>query len=916
MSQPVIIAKHATVLLNQQISARDLFGLGEGTLESDISTWHFQDINRTLTSGYFRLNGVAIPQGQQFSISTAELDNLVYVGGNEIKNERIRVFVRDLNGLYSDWELLSQVFTARPNNNNAPVARAHNFTVLANEFVLGTELASGFDPDGYHIQKYRIRDLRVDNGRFEVDGVAQAQGQFFEIDATDLGRLRYTAIGARTSELFEVSVYDGVQWSPVATAQASVIPNASAPVVRFVSTSILGTATINLVATANVIDADQNTIKKFIFVNTSTNPAHGEIVFKGVVQPRQTQIEVSPEDFGDIMFVAKNANQTQTINYAAYDGRYWSLGIDRIQITSTYVIPPTKPVFKSVGAGEFYDSQRVNRSVSAMFAKQDAGIPYVSYQVLDPTTAAVTGHFALGGVPLPAGSIQTLTAQQFNNLQYVTAGFENYRRETIYVRANNGQFWGDWEKVDITTYPEIWNTLNSGSSWFDQPMFSSLPVNGRGQRVLSYSFMQEFPDYETGEAIDGDPLVGQHFSSFTEIQRFNTRLAFEHLEEILNVQFVEIADTATNVLGQRGGIFRFGEYGIPSPPSSAAAFAFFPGPEPYNGDSWYNRLTMPQGINLDYGQYGFTVLLHEMGHTLGLKHPHDGFGRLPPSVDTDVFTQMSYNSDVTAWTYQLYDIHQLQRQYGANMSHNVDGNTYNMNLPGTPTEWTLWDAGGNDTISNFGSNNASTIDLRQGMRTSFGGGLGIRNMRLAIGTNIENAIGGNGVDIVYGNHLDNMMTTHGGNDILIGGRGDDLLRGGAGDDRYIFGVSDGFDVISEAGLGGQDTLIIGQVTSTPYTPHTVPTISGFPGLTLLQDDFIFRKVGNDLAVDLRLNRGDSQGIVRIKDHYLAGSEIETLEFNGTRVDLVDLGDQITSAGGKRFQLTANSSANGFLAALV
>ena len=70
--------------------------------------------------------------------------------------------------------------------------------------------------------------------------------------------------------------------------------------------------------------------------------------------------------------------------------------------------------------------------------------------------------------------------------------------------------------------------------------------------------MQLFPDYETGEAIDGDPLENEHFERFTEGQRIATRQAFATIEAVTNIRFIEVADTTTNVFGGRGGIFRFG----------------------------------------------------------------------------------------------------------------------------------------------------------------------------------------------------------------------------------------------------------------------------------------------------------------------------------------------------------------------
>ena len=103
---------------------------------------------------------------------------------------------------------------------------------------------------------------------------------------------------------------------------------------------------------------------------------------------------------------------------------------------------------------------------------------------------------------------------------------------------------------------------------------------------MSYSFTQDFPDGNTGEAVDDD--APENYSAFNQAQRVATRRAFDEYERLTNVNFIEVSDTSTNVLGQRGGIYRFSNYGLID--SNAAAFAFLPSPNPEAGDSYYNRI--------------------------------------------------------------------------------------------------------------------------------------------------------------------------------------------------------------------------------------------------------------------------------------------------------------------------------------
>lgn len=231
---------------------------------------------------------------------------------------------------------------------------------------------------------------------------------------------------------------------------------------------------------------------------------------------------------------------------------------------------------------------------------------------------------------------------------------------------------------------------------------------------------------------------------------------------------------------------------------------------------------------LKRGGYDFTTFIHELGHAVGLAHPHDdgGGSGLFPGVTSEedlgdfgmnqgLYTMMSYNSGWATgpqgaspsltWGFEggpmALDIAALQVLYGANMSYRAGDTTYN--LPGANQVGTfyscIWDAGGTDQILGA-SARRNTIDLRAAtLEVGPGGGgwvshaAGIHGgFTIAKGAVIENARGGGLADTLTGNGVANTLGGLAGNDrldglngkdVLIGGGGDDTLRGGSGDDR-------------------------------------------------------------------------------------------------------------------------------------
>lgn len=230
--------------------------------------------------------------------------------------------------------------------------------------------------------------------------------------------------------------------------------------------------------------------------------------------------------------------------------------------------------------------------------------------------------------------------------------------------------------------------------------------------------------------------------------------AFGNIAEFINVKFnflgyvsgnsTELGYLAANRLGSDLNI-SFSYNGISNgviindnyfgSSTGATAFCRFPDLDNnsiYNGapgDVWLNyNNSFIKNLNFESGTNGFTLLLHEILHGLGLKHPHDNGGTGRPT-----YASLGWEFSDRQWiTVMSYDLHEnggdgaysgsqpigpmimdaiaLQYLYGESVFNagdtvydlrNYVGNYYNCQ----------WDSAGNDTLNGNGLSYGIVVDL-------------------------------------------------------------------------------------------------------------------------------------------------------------------------------------------------------------
>jgi serralysin len=404
---------------------------------------------------------------------------------------------------------------------------------------------------------------------------------------------------------------------------------------------------------------------------------------------------------------------------------------------------------------------------------------------------------------------------------------EELRSQALALERNFSQPRTGLQDVDALLSLVKWDTLNLTFRFPDDASDYPSPYNGR-------SPPNREPDIAFAEA---PPAVQTAF-----------RAAAGQLTDVTRLTLSEVTDSTPDIAVAISGAEQLF--------AGKPAYAYYPGPNPHNGDVWLAARDprMPSNPNPALqptrGNFGWFVALHELSHAVGLKHPGEPEGpsftiRLfPPSPflpdtsftitlgnpvvarperDSLEFSVVSQRSYVGATpdvyrnepfgypqTLMMDDIRALQEMYGANFETRSDNTTYQFNpttgevtinavaqgAPGANKLFlTIWDGGGTDTYDFSAYSSNLSIDLSPG-----GWSITSPEQRAHLGDG----------ELARGNVFNALQFRDDPRSLIenaIGGSGSDVMLGNTADNEMSGGLLGDWIV----GRAGTDTLI-GDVT--------------------------------------------------------------------------------------------------------
>ena len=456
--------------------------------------------------------------------------------------------------------------------------------------------------------------------------------------------------------------------------------------------------------------------------------------------------------------------------------------------------------FRAPSSGTYYvDVGSFQNSEAGTYQVSVAAIQLPANDI--PADASTTATLSVGSSV--AGSLDVvgdrdwyrlnLSAGQEVRVDLIGTGNPGVDDTYLRIRDSNGNLLYENDDVGSSLNSSIaFRAPTSGTFFVEVGSYDDQSSGGYQVSVSAYQMPPEFSwqqianqlvsGYWNGDthrfAVSPGGSLTVNLTGLTATGQTLARAALAQWTDIIGVSFVETTSTTASLT------FDDNEPGA------------------FTEATWSNGITSRALVNVstqwltDYGSglntYSYQTYIHEIGHALGLGHAgnYNGDASFPYDAlfrnDSWATTVMSYFSQADntfvsgqgfprnlVTTPMIGDILAMQQLYGLSTTTRTGNDSYGAPLTTSTGAMTIFDNGGTDTIDGSTLFGNHTINLNQGAYSTLLNEAGI--VGIALGTVIENAIGGSGADTLIGNGSANVLSGRAGADILTGGAGNDIF---------------------------------------------------------------------------------------------------------------------------------------------